>query len=152
MHPPKPPEPDMTPKTATAFLSFIFAAAGASAGAGAADLTITVEGVASADGQVLVALYNSAETFRGKPYLARMAPASAGAVKLEVKQLPAGDYAFAVYHDANGNGKLDLNAVGMPVEDYAFSNNAMGNRGAPSYEDARFWVPAGGAAASVNLR
>jgi uncharacterized protein (DUF2141 family) len=138
----------MTTHTATAFLAFLFTAAGASA----ADLTITVEGVASADGQVLVALYNSAETFRGKPYRARMAPASAGAVTLEVKELPAGDYAFAVYHDANRNGKLDLNAVGMPVEDYAFSNNAMGNRAAPAYDDARFQVPAGGAAVSVNLR
>jgi uncharacterized protein (DUF2141 family) len=145
----------MTRQTATAFLAFLFAAAaaaGASASAGAADLTITVEGVASADGRLMLALYNSAETFRGKPFLARMAPAAAGAVKLEVGELPAGDYAFAVYHDANGNGKLDLNAVGMPVEDYAFSNNAMGNRGAPAFEDARFKVPAGGAAVSVNLR
>ena len=142
----------MTPKTATTFLAFLCAAAGANANAGAADLTITVEGVAGADGRVMLALYNSAETFRGKPYLARMAPASAGAVKLEVRELPAGDYAFAVYHDANGNGKLDLNALGMPIEDYAFSNNAMGNRGAPAYEDARFQVPAGGAAVSVNLR
>ena len=140
----------MTRQTATAFLAFLFAAASASASAG--DLTITVEGVASADGRLMVALYNSAETFRGKPALARMAPASAGAVTLAFKELPAGDYAFAVYHDANGNGKLDLNAVGMPVEDYAFSNNAMGNRSAPSYEDARFQVPAGGAAVSVNLR
>ncbi|SEN79534.1 Uncharacterized conserved protein, DUF2141 family [Duganella sp. CF517] len=136
--------------TTTAFLAF--ASISAAAGAGAADLTITVEGVASADGRVMVALYNSAGTFRGKPYLARMTPASAGAVTLELKELPAGDYAFAVYHDANGNGKLDLNALGMPVEDYAFSNNAMGNRGAPAYEDARFQVPAGGAAVNVNLR
>ncbi|USX24122.1 DUF2141 domain-containing protein [Oxalobacteraceae bacterium OTU3CINTB1] len=142
----------MTYQTATAFLAFLFAAAGVNAGASAADLTITVEGVASADGRLMVALYNAAETFRGKPYLARMAPASTGAVTLAFKELPAGDYAFAVYHDANGNGKLDLNAVGMPVEDYAFSNNAMGNRSAPSYEDARFQVPAGGAAVSVTLR
>lgn len=138
----------MTRLTATAFLAFLLPAFGA----GAADLTITVDGVASADGRVMVALYNSADTFRGKPYRALVAPASAGAVTLEVKDLPAGDYAFAAYHDANHNGKLDLNAVGMPVEDYAFSNNAMGKRGPASYDDARFQVPAGGAAASVNLR
>ena len=139
----------MTRQTTTAFLAFLLAAAGASAGA--ADLTITVEGVASADGRLMVSLYNSAETFRGKPYRARMVPASSGVATLEVKDLPAGDYAFAIYHDANGNGKLDMNAVGMPVEDYAFSNNALANRGAPAYEDARFQVPAGGAAVSVNL-
>lgn len=138
----------MTRLTATAFLAFLFPALGA----GAADLSITVDGVASADGRLMVALYNSADTFRGRPYRALTAPAAAGAVTLEVKDLPAGDYAFAVYHDANSNGKLDLNAVGMPVEDYAFSNNAMGKRGPASYDDARFPVPAGGAAASVNLR
>jgi len=140
----------MTRHTATALIALLFAAVGASASA--ADLTITVEGVASADGRLMVALYNSADTFRRKPYAARTAPASPGAVTLEVKDLPAGDYALAVYHDANGNGKLDMNAVGMLVEDYAFSNNAMGNHSAPSYEAARFQVPAGGAAVSVNLR
>jgi uncharacterized protein (DUF2141 family) len=137
-----------TRQTATAFLALFLSMASAAA----ADLTITVDDVASADGQLMVALYNSADTFRGKPYRALSAPASAGTVKLEVKDLPAGDYAFALYHDANRNGKLDMNALGMPAEDYAFSNNAMGKRGAPSYEDARFQVPAAGAAASVSLR
>jgi uncharacterized protein (DUF2141 family) len=138
----------MRRQTATAILAFLFTATGASA----ADLTIAVDGVASADGKVMVAMYNSADAFRGKPYRALMAPATAGTVTLKFTELPAGDYAFAVYHDANGNGKLDMNAVGMPVEDYAFSNNAMGKRAAPSYEDARFQLPAGGATASVSLR
>jgi uncharacterized protein (DUF2141 family) len=138
----------MTRQTTTAILAILFTAAGASA----ADLTIAVDGVASADGKVMVAMYNSADAFRVKPYRALMAPATAGTVTLKFTELPAGDYAFAVYHDANGNGKLDMNAVGMPVEDYAFSNNAMGKRAAPSYEDARFQLPAGGATASVSLR
>ena len=122
------------------------------AGARAADLTVNVEGVASADGQLLLALYNNDDAFKGKPYRALAAPAAPGTVRLEVKDLPAGDYAFAVYHDANGNGKLDLNAVGVPVEDYAFSNNAMGKRGAPAFADARIAVPAAGAAVGVSLR
>jgi uncharacterized protein (DUF2141 family) len=42
--------------------------------------------------------------------------------------------------------------VGMPTEDYAFSNNAVGKRGAPRYEDARIALPAAGAVATVNLR
>lgn len=138
----------MTRHTASALLTFLIPMTTAIA----ADLTISVDGVASAEGQLMVALYNSADTFRGKPYRALTAPAAAGTVKLEVKDLPSGDYAFALYHDANGNNKLDMNAVGMPVEDYAFSNNAMGKRGAPSYADARFSLPAAGVAVSVNLR
>lgn len=118
----------------------------------AADLTINIDGVASADGQVMVALFNSADTFLAKPVRAVAAPAHEGTVQLQVAGLPAGDYAFAVYHDANGNGQLDRNSVGMPTEDYAFSNNAFGKRGAPSYDDARIVLPADGAIVRVNLR
>ena len=129
-----------------------FAALFAALPAFAADLTIDVEGVPSADGQVMVAIFNSADTFQVKPVRALAAPAHEGKVRLVVADLPAGDYAFAVYHDVNGNGKLDRNAVGMPTEDYAFSNNAMGKRGAPSFDAARVALPAGGASATVNLR
>lgn len=126
--------------------------AGAIVPAAAADLSITVTGVSSAEGRVMLALFNSADTFQKAPLRAAEAPARAGTVTLEIKDLPPGAYAFALYHDANGNGKLDTNVVGMPVEDYAFSNNAMGKRGAPSYEQARFEMPAAGAAVSVTLR
>ena len=118
----------------------------------AADLTINIDGVANAEGQVMVAIFNSADTFLAKPVRAVATPAHEGTVQLQVDGLPAGDYAFAVYHDANGNGKLYRNAVGMPTEDYAFSNNAFGKRGAPSFQEARIVLPAGGASASVNLR
>jgi uncharacterized protein (DUF2141 family) len=47
---------------------------------------------------------------------------------------------------------MDRNMVGMPTEDYAFSNNAMGKRGAPRFEDARIVLPEIGATATVNLR
>jgi uncharacterized protein (DUF2141 family) len=120
--------------------------------AGAAELTIAIDGVSSAEGQIMVALYDSADSFRGKPLRAQSAPATAGAMQLRIKDLPPGDYAFAVYHDANGNGKLDRNLLGMPSEDYAFSNNAAGKRGPPEFEQARFALPAGGATNAVNLR
>jgi uncharacterized protein (DUF2141 family) len=120
--------------------------------AGAADLTITVEGVASADGQLMIALYDSAANFPAKSLRAMAVPAAAGTVQVQVRDLAAGDYAFAVYHDANGNGKLDRNTVGIPTEDYGFSNNALGKRGAPAFEDARVALPAAGAATSISLR
>jgi len=120
--------------------------------AGAADLTIQVDDVKSADGLVMVAVYNSADTFLGKPCSVANAHAVAGSTTIVVKDLPAGDYAFAVYHDANDNGKLDRNAVGMPTEDYAFSNDAVGKRGAPAFDAARVALPAAGTVAHVSLR
>ncbi|MBV7534826.1 DUF2141 domain-containing protein [Duganella sp. sic0402] len=118
----------------------------------AADLTIRVDGVANAEGNIKVAIFNSADTFLAKPVGGAEAPAREGSVQMTVKNLPAGEYALAVYHDANNNGKMDRNMMGMPTEDYAFSNNALGKRGAPRYEDARFALPEAGAAAVVNLR
>ncbi len=55
-----------------------------------------------------------------------------------IDELPYGNYAISSYHDENNNNKYDLNFLGIPVEDYGFSNNARGNFAAPKYEDALF--------------
>ncbi|MGV7207718.1 DUF2141 domain-containing protein [Oxalobacteraceae bacterium A2-2] len=128
---------------------------GALAGAGlaqAADLTIRIDNVKSADGQLRVAVFNSAETFQRKPVAGMVVPAVAGSSSVVVKDLAPGDYALVVLHDANGNGKMDANMMGMPVEDYGFSNNALGKMGPPSFEQARITVPADGLATSINLK
>lgn len=118
----------------------------------AADLTIRAGGVSSDEGDIKVAIYDSSDSFLGKPLRGVAAAAHNGTVELKVADLPPGDYAFAIYHDANGNGKMDRNLMGIPSEDYGFSNNAMGKRGAPRFEDARFALPADGATVTVNLR
>ena len=52
--------------------------------------------------------------------------------------IPAGTYGASAFHDKNGNGKLDTNFMGVPVEDYCASNDARGFMGPPSFEDAKF--------------
>lgn len=120
--------------------------------AGAADLTIHIDDVKSASGNLMVALFSSAGNFLKKPDNGTGAPAAASDNKIVFKDLPAGEYAFAVYHDANSNGKMDKNLIGIPTEDYAFSNNAMGKMGPPNYDDAKFVLPAAGAAVRVSLK
>jgi uncharacterized protein (DUF2141 family) len=120
--------------------------------AGAADLTIHVDDVKAAGGRIEVAVYNSAGAFLKTATGAAGTAASTDANTVVVKDLPAGDYAFAVFHDANSNGKLDKNLLGIPTEDYAFSNNALGRMGPPSFEQARFTLPAAGATLRVSLR
>ncbi len=51
----------------------------------------------------------------------------------------------------NGNGKMDTNPFGMPVEPYAFSNNAVGNMGPAKWDRARFEV-SGQTLQTLNLR
>jgi uncharacterized protein (DUF2141 family) len=41
-----------------------------------------------------------------------------------------------VFHDENDDGKLGKNALGLPIEAYAVSNNARGLMAAPDFEDA----------------
>ncbi|MES2016849.1 MAG: DUF2141 domain-containing protein [Pseudomonadota bacterium] len=120
--------------------------------AGAAELTILVDDVKAANGNLMVAVFNSADTFLKQPAHASGAPALAAGNKLVLKDLPEGEYAFAIYHDANVNGKMDRNLIGIPTEDYAFSNNAMGKMGPPSFALAKFVLPASGATVRVSLK
>ena len=54
--------------------------------------------------------------------------------------LPEGKYAIALFIDKNKNNKIDKNFLGIPKEQFGFSNNAMGKLSAPSFEEAMFEV------------
>lgn len=67
--------------------------------------------------------------------------------------LPKPDvYAVAVYHDANANRDFDRNAVGLPSEGFAFSNDAPSKLGAPAFEKARFTTRPGDNVLRVKMR
>ena len=55
-------------------------------------------------------------------------------------ELPDGTYAIGIFVDKNYNNKMDRNLFGVPKEQFGFSNNAKGNFGPPSFEDASFKV------------
>ena len=64
--------------------------------------------------------------------------------------LPRGDYAIAVIHDENGNGKLDTFA-GIPREGFGFSRNPTITFGPPSFKAARFTVSGDADAQQVKM-
>ena len=45
---------------------------------------------------------------------------------------------ISLFHDTNGNKKLDQGEYGIPLEKYGFSNNARGQMGLPAFKDAAF--------------
>ncbi|WP_440919749.1 DUF2141 domain-containing protein [Candidatus Pelagibacter sp.] len=55
-------------------------------------------------------------------------------------ELQDGTYAIGIFVDKNYNNKMDRNLFGVPKEQFGFSNNAKGNFGPPSFEDASFTV------------
>ncbi|QYF93394.1 DUF2141 domain-containing protein [Massilia sp. PAMC28688] len=117
----------------------------------AAELTVQIDDVKSADGMLMLALYD-AQSFLKKPVKAARAAAVPGGTTVVFKDLPEGEYAFALFHDANGNGKMDKNPIGIPTEDYAFSNNALGTMGPPGFDKARIVVTAAGTSTRVSLK
>ncbi|MDP3369487.1 MAG: DUF2141 domain-containing protein [Brevundimonas sp.] len=104
-------------------------------------------------GAVMVALFDSAAAFdgdSGRPVAVKAISAS-GPVVATFENLPAGDYAVKAFHDLNGDGEMNTNPFGMPVEPYAFSNNAVGNMGPARWNRARFTV-SGETAQTISIR
>ena len=65
--------------------------------------------------------------------------------------LPHGEYAVTLFVDFNGNNKLDKNFLGIPKEQYGFSNNVMGKMSPPTFDQAKF-VITGATTQNIKLR
>jgi uncharacterized protein (DUF2141 family) len=111
----------------------------------AAELSVTVKGVRSAKGNVMAQLLK-ADPSQGKAVQAAgtMQAAKAGDIELLFANLEPGDYAVMLFHDENGNGKMDSNIVGIPTEGYGFSNEAKGSFGPPKFSAMKVTVGAEG--------
>lgn len=118
----------------------------------AADMTIDVAGLKNARGNVMVAVFDNADNFLKQPLRTAMVAAHAGKVQLLITGLPPGDYAISLFHDENGNGKLDKNPINMPIEPYGFSNDAAGAYGPPTFQQSLAHISDAGTLVTVNLR
>ena len=107
----------------------------AGAAAQADDLTVEVLGARSDKGTVDGALYADAASWLKNSLQGERQPANAKTV-LVYRNLQPGTYALSLFHDENGNGKLDSNIAGIPTERYGFSRDARGHMAAPSFADA----------------
>lgn len=105
-------------------------------------ISVHVHNVTSTSGKVNVAVYNSHDTFLSFDGVltTNSVHANEGVVTLKIPNLPAGEYALAVFHDENDNGKLDTNWLGIPKEKVAFSNAEMRTFGPPKYKDCAFYI------------
>lgn len=102
-------------------------------------LFVEIAGLRNSNGYLLLALFNTADGFpdnREKAYRKLRVKAEQGTMKLEIKDLPAGTYAFGVVHDENDNQKLDKGLFGIPKEGFCFSRQAMGTAGPPAFDAA----------------
>jgi uncharacterized protein (DUF2141 family) len=106
------------------------------------ELVVEVLGLPSSDGMVRFALFDSVETYKKRKGAVRKAdlPIENQTCEWRIKDLPYGEYALMLYHDENGNNKMDKNFVGIPKEGYGFSNNAKPRLSAPGHERVKFEI------------
>lgn len=104
-------------------------------------VNVIVAGGEPSVGQVLVSLFNSADSYLEMPLLERIADIdSEGKAFVALGKQAPGDYAIVVIYDKNNNGKLDTGIFRIPKEKIGYSNNARGKLGPAKWEDTRFTV------------
>ena len=102
------------------------------------NITVNVSNISSNEGNVSIALYDSESNFLKKPLQGQRVNIENNTCIVTFENVPEGTYAISLYHDENGNGKMDTNFMHIPKEDYGCSNNARGFMGPPKWEDAKF--------------
>jgi uncharacterized protein (DUF2141 family) len=105
-------------------------------------LKIDLSGMQNLNGTINFALYNNSSSFNdpNQVYKSLSITPTGANMTFTIDSLPEGSYAFGVFHDENNNQAIDQNWLGIPTEGFAFSNNAMGTFGPPSYAQATFVV------------
>ncbi|HSL89938.1 MAG TPA: DUF2141 domain-containing protein [Ignavibacteriaceae bacterium] len=103
-------------------------------------LIVKFLGLKSSEGNIKVALANSKSNYsdHNNPYIGITAEIKNNISIAVIENIPFGEYAVKAFHDEDANDKLNTNFLGIPMEDYGFSNNARGTFGPPSWEDAKF--------------
>lgn len=117
----------------------------------AADVEVRVSGVEAGKGKVSVAICDKERFLKQCAYSAS-APAQVGETTVRIKGVPPGTWAVLAYHDANDNGELDRNLVGIPKERYGFSRDARRTFGPPRFEDAMIELGDAPSVTSIRLR
>jgi uncharacterized protein (DUF2141 family) len=106
-------------------------------------IMISVKNIKSDKGQITVDLHGDdpAKFLKSGAKLARLrVPAVKGEMEICLPVEKPGIYAVALYHDRNGDQKLDKTWIGLPSEPYGVSRDAPVRGGPPKHKDAAFEV------------
>ncbi|MBT5519863.1 MAG: DUF2141 domain-containing protein [Rhodospirillales bacterium] len=119
----------------------------------AADLTVQVSGLRSDQGDVHMAVYNTPATFPDSDGMLHevQTPIHQGMARYHFTNLHPGVYAIAIFHDENSNNDFDTNFIGLPLEGYAFSNDAQVFFGPPSFEEAQIQLSPDGSETHIEM-
>ena len=117
-------------------------------------LTVTVNGLKSTVGKLVVDIFREQDDLFGKPYRQQTVPISDSAVTVLFSSLPDASYVVFAFHDLNSNGILDHNWLHIPAEPMGYSNDWHFGllTGMPTFEKTKFSFPSGRTAVTISLK
>ena len=102
------------------------------------NLTVELNGLKRQGGQVCLSLFSSSQGFPDNKENALQTQCirlEKESPKITFENLIPGNYAVAVFHDANSDQILNLNSLGIPTEGFGFSRNPTILAGPPQFDD-----------------
>lgn len=100
---------------------------------------IQIDNVENNIGEIEIGVWRAIDTFPFKKRIFKKyrfkAQAETGIY--ELKDLPKGEYAFALFHDQNNDNVCDTNFIGYPTEGHCISNNFIVTFYPPSFKVAK---------------
>jgi len=82
---------------------------------------VQVQGLRIAEGMLMIAAYADEASFRKTPVATLKVEPTTETLQVEVCGLTGSAAAFTMFQDLNGNGTLDTNPFGLPIEPWGAS-------------------------------
>ena len=117
----------------------------------ASDLTVNVESIAKTQGTIVLGLFDETSYNADRAVDGANLKVEGNDVTGTFEGLEPGEYAVKLYHDVNDDGEMNTNPFGMPIEPFAFSNDAKGRFGPAKWNAAKFTVSADGTVHTIKL-
>lgn len=121
----------------------------------AGDVVITVTDLRSSQGVVRACMTSRDDTFPKcikDPAAHHMVVPAGKTIEIRFTRVKPGNYAIALLHDENANGKADRAMGMMPTEGYGFSRDAPVKMAPPKFKDAVFKQGEGTNRVTIKMR
>lgn len=105
-------------------------------------ILVEIGGLRSNRGQILACMTANPKTFpdcQKDPNARHLTVPAVNGETVQFKDVPQGRYAIALFHDENGNGRMDKMMM-LPKEGFGFSRDAPLKFGPPRFGAASFQV------------
>jgi len=106
-------------------------------------LDVRITYIRNSKGQICVALFADEAGFRAERTVLEAKYSKKNVVNGQIRvqiSIPPGKYGLSVLDDENGNGKMDYNFLGVPLEGFGFSDYIQKGFRKPLVEDFDFII------------